>query len=257
MENRYPLFAGGRILKKEALWDLRDYSYKSWQLHYADYTDGVISGCGIRAEGMDLVVGKGMIKCGDFVYLLQEEARIPYETANRLKVLKAEFEEKAGNPDYLAYSVKFFLDDNEERKKDQIELCRFHLRTGSVLRDTYKDFHDMRTEYDTINLLYATMAGQGQERLHPGIVDRFWKELQKREEKETADYVFGYQIANAAGAVTRELIAAYLSDRKGGYTIGEICNWDNGKLFDSLGSILGYQSGTEASDTGRKVIYIE
>ena len=27
MENRYPLFAGGRILKKESLWDLRDYAY--------------------------------------------------------------------------------------------------------------------------------------------------------------------------------------------------------------------------------------
>ena len=26
VENRYPLFAGGRILKKEALWDLRDYA---------------------------------------------------------------------------------------------------------------------------------------------------------------------------------------------------------------------------------------
>lgn len=50
MENRYPLFAGGRILKKEALWDLRDYAYGSMQLYYMDYTDGIVRGFDIHVE---------------------------------------------------------------------------------------------------------------------------------------------------------------------------------------------------------------
>ena len=40
MEIRVPVFAGRRILKKESLWDIRDYTYAGWQLYYADHTDG-------------------------------------------------------------------------------------------------------------------------------------------------------------------------------------------------------------------------
>ena len=39
MEIRVPVFAGRRILKKESLWDIRDYTYAGWQLYYADHTD--------------------------------------------------------------------------------------------------------------------------------------------------------------------------------------------------------------------------
>lgn len=30
MEIRVPVFAGRRILKKESLWDIRDYTYAGW-----------------------------------------------------------------------------------------------------------------------------------------------------------------------------------------------------------------------------------
>ena len=36
MEIRVPVFAGRRILKKESLWDIRDYTYAGWQLYYAE-----------------------------------------------------------------------------------------------------------------------------------------------------------------------------------------------------------------------------
>ena len=45
MEIRVPVFAGRRILKKESLWDIRDYTYAGWQLYYADHTDGLLKGC--------------------------------------------------------------------------------------------------------------------------------------------------------------------------------------------------------------------
>ena len=45
MEIRVPVFAGRRILKKESLWDIRDYTYAGWQLYYAEYTDGLLKGC--------------------------------------------------------------------------------------------------------------------------------------------------------------------------------------------------------------------
>lgn len=42
MEHIYPAFECGRIMKKELLWALRDYSYSALQLQYADYPDGII-----------------------------------------------------------------------------------------------------------------------------------------------------------------------------------------------------------------------
>ena len=45
MEIRVPVFAGRRILKKESLWDIRDYTYAGWQLYYSEYTDGLLKGC--------------------------------------------------------------------------------------------------------------------------------------------------------------------------------------------------------------------
>ena len=62
MEIRVPVFAGRRILKKESLWDIRDYTYAGWQLYYADHTDGLLKGCEIRAEDGRLVIGKGMME---------------------------------------------------------------------------------------------------------------------------------------------------------------------------------------------------
>ena len=73
MEIRVPVFAGRRILKKESLWDIRDYTYAGWQLYYADHTDGLLKGCEIHAEDGRLVIGKGMLKFHDFIYLMMEE----------------------------------------------------------------------------------------------------------------------------------------------------------------------------------------
>lgn len=256
-DNRYPLFAGGRILKKEALWDLRDYAYESMQLSYIDYTDGIIKGCRIRVEGENLVIGTGILKFGDFIYLLKEETAVPFTAENRLVVLKAAFNVKQNNPDYLVYQITFFMDSNPERQENQIELCRFHLRTGSVLRDIYKDFRDMQTEYDTVNLLHTTIAGRNQNRLHPEIMMRFAKEMQNQKEKQITDHSFCYQILNTAGEVDRELVAAYLEDKRTeGYVEG-VRKYDNEALFEALRKLLGYESNSGGEHSDRKIILVE
>lgn len=254
MENRYPLFAGGRILKKEALWDLRDYAYKSWQLYYADYTDGVIKGCQIRVEDTNIVVGKGIIKCGDFIYLLQEEVGIPFTAENRLLILKAEFEKKTGNPDYMVYDVKFFLDDNVERKKNQIEFCRFHLRTGSVLRDTYKNFYDMNTKYDTVNLLHVTMAGRGQERLHPNVLLNFAKEMQVCSTRKAEDLAFCFHVLQNEGEVGKRVLDAYLQREQAEMKEEPI---ENEQYFDRLEGILNGSGNNWTNRQRQRVIFIE
>ena len=55
------------------------------------------------------------------------------------------------------------------------------------MRDSYKDFADMATEYDTLHLCNAAVAGIGEGRFHPEILKQFAKELWAQKEKEGAD----------------------------------------------------------------------
>lgn len=254
MENLYPLFAGGRILKKESLWNLRDYAYGGLQLLYADYTDGVIKGCRVRVENNNLIVGKGIMKYGDFIFLMDKEVKISFEAENCTTVLKAAFEINREHSDYLAYEVRFFLDHDLDRTENQIELCRFHLRTGSFLRDTYKNFSDMETQYDTVNLLYSTVAGRGRERLHPEVLLRFAEEMQSRGGKEATDKLFCYELLNSAGEVETALITAYLEDKG----IGLKSQYQSGKeIAIELMDILNKSNAKAYRNERKNVIYVE
>ena len=257
MENRYPLFAGGRILKKEALWDLRDYAYGSMQLYYMDYTDGIVRGFDIHVEDYYLVVGKGELKYGDFLYLLREEVRIPFVAENRLVVLKAVCSLEQGHPDFLSYQVDFLLDQDTERQENQIELCRFHLREGSILRDTYRDFADLNTKYDTINLRYATVAGRGKERLHPKILLKYAETLQENGANGVEDVAFCYHILQQNGEVENSVVVAYLQDKCGDEIAKNEEISKNRMYFEWLERVLN--KGVDDRDKGQKqrVIFVD
>lgn len=257
MEHHYPLFAGRRILKKESLWTIRDYTYASWQLYYAGYTDGVLNGCGIRAEEEELVIEKGMIKFHDFIYLLQAEERVSYRPENAWRILKAEFSEEEGNPDSKLYRVRFFLDDVPECNDGQLELCRFYLREGSVLRDSYKSFSDMATEYDTINLIYAAAAGEGECTLHPALLRQFAEELWEQEGKNAVDINFCFLIWNTQGKVERRVVAAYLEQKAGKDRTDYIRQSNPQRLFEGLERIAANRTGEKKDRTAARRIIVE
>lgn len=254
MENRYPLFAGGRILKKEALWDLRDRSFDGWRLQYGDYTDGVIKGCRVRVEGQNLVIGTGILKYGDFICFQTEEAEVPFQAENRLVALKAVFASCQDSPDYTGHEWDFLLDEDLDLREGQIELCRFHLRTGSVLRHAYKDFRDMLTEYDTVNLAHATMSGRGKGKIHPEILLRFAAEMRERRQKDAADTAFCYGIWNAAGEVERDLVEAYLEDKGAELSENERTMED---VMSDMADILESGNIRARRGQGQRLIYVE
>lgn len=73
-------------------------------------------------------------------------------------------------------------------------MLKFHGFKGSVLRDSYKDFADMATKYDTLYLCNAAVAGIGEGRFHPEILKQFAKELweQKGGKARTLPYAMKY-----------------------------------------------------------------
>ncbi|WP_370778686.1 hypothetical protein [Roseburia sp.] len=257
MEIRVPVFAGRRILKKESLWDIRDYTYAGWQLYYAEYTDGLLKGCDIRAEDGRLVIGKGMLKFHDFIYLLMEEEEVTYQPKNRWQVLKAEFLEDDTNLDYKAYRVRFFLDEELELGENQMEMCRFYLREGSALRDSYKNFADMSTEYDTVNLICATVAGMGEKTLHPVVVKQFGEELWNMEEKDQFDFGFCSLVWNTQGRVERKVIAAYLSNKMKKAVVDKIMSYDNQMVYEKLENIVDNMGKFKKEKVNARVIIVD
>lgn len=254
MENRYPLFAGGRILKKESLWDLRDYAFAGLQLQFADYTDGILKGCQIHVEGQELIIERGIFKYEGFIYLMQEEAHVAYQGTNKLNVLKAVFEKQSGHPDHLTYQVHFLLDEETALNRGQIELCRFHLREGSLLRDTYKDFADMGTEYDTINLLHSTISGTREGRMHPQVLLKFAKEMQGHDKKSIEDVAFCYHILQQSGEVEQRVVDAYLNVEQAEDDTHEA---KMQQCFSMLESILRCQGNNFRDTQNRNVIFVE
>jgi len=261
MEHIYPAFERGRIMKKELLWALRDYSYSALQLQYADYPNGILSGCGIRVEDYYLCVEPGIIKCQEFVFLITGEERVEYSPTERCISLKFRLIEKEVLPDYTRYVTEFILDENLERQLNEVEICRFKLKTGARLRTEYKDFYDIETEYDTINLAHATWAAAGENTLSKEVTDYFARKVLECENAEDKDIYFSYFLLQSKEAIRFEIITDYIIQKTSekGNTISVNTETAFHKLEEILESIRRgrdiYGEGKERS--GRRMVILD
>ena len=235
MQNLYPLFERNRILKKEFLWSLRDYSFSHVQLEYQEYSQGILQGCQIQVQGSELAVGPGMIKYGGFICLMMEEQRIEYEPVEQTQYLKLKIEIDRRLPDYIVYQIELLLDSNETLNDNEFELCRFNLRKGAQLRDHYKDFSDMETEYDTINVLHADWGGLRGGSIAPAITRYFAELVLEKENSLSDDRSFSYLSLSQAGAVPIKVLSDYCSRRTGNSPEGMT---DSVRLYKSLCVII-------------------
>lgn len=235
MQNLYPLFERNRILKKELLWSLRDYSFSHVQLEYQEYGQGILRGCEIQVQGDELAVGPGMIKYGQFICLMMEEQRIGYKPAEQMQYLKLRIEIDRRSPDYILYEIHLILDLKEKQAENEFELCRFNLRKGAQLRDHYKDFSDMETEYDTINILHADWGGLRGGSIAPAITRYFAEIVLENENSLSDDRSFSYLSLSQTGAVPIKVLSDYCS-RRTGTSPEDIA--DSVKLYKSLCIII-------------------
>ena len=216
MENRYPLFETGRILKKEALEVIRDYPRDLLSILYEGYTDGVIRGLRLSSdhENRNLIIGKGLIKLKGEVYQIHKEIRVAYTHTVQRKYLKLRCHEKR-DKDFIVSEIEAFLSDEEERKAGEILLCNFLLKSGFVLRDTYLDFADMRSEYDTIHLMNADYAGYGEESFNIEVLKAYAKEYLDTKKCEETDRAFCYMVLNSMEGIERSIIENYIAFKEG------------------------------------------
>lgn len=259
MEHIYPAFERGRIMKKELLWALRDYSYSALQLQYQNYPRGIISGCKIRIEDNVLCIAPGIIKCQDFIFLFTEESRVSYTPTEDYISLKFRVEGKEVLTDYISYKTTFILDEHLECEPNEIEICRFKLKEGAKLRTEYKDFYDIQTEYDTVNLANATWSAAGQNTLSKEVTDYFAGKILECERVENSDIQFAYFLLQSRGAIQYDVLTDYIA-RKTGEDRNKFVSTQ--EVFCQLEEILnGIRKGTgtrklrETGATNRMIIW--
>ncbi|MDR1550294.1 MAG: hypothetical protein LBT06_17150 [Hungatella sp.] len=250
MENLYPLFERNRILKKELLWSLRDYSFAHIQLEYQEHGQGILRGCDISVQGKELVISPGILKYGKFVCLLTEEERISFAPAERMQYLRLKAEVDKTSPDYIAYRMEYFLTSEEEKKENEFELCRFCLSSGARLRDKHRDFTDMGTQYDTVGFIHADWGGLGGKTLAPAITRCFARTILESGNSQPEDRSFAYLCMNQLGAVPAYTLTSYLRYRS---TSGLDAFKDNQSLYQSMCAIVAsIGQGSEKKGNTRK-----
>lgn len=242
IQNIYPLFERNRIMKKELLWALRNYSFGFMQLEYQKYANGILEGLDIDVTENEIHIGRGLIKFNDFIFLLTEKQIVPYEPTERLAGLKLKISGEKTSEDYIIYQAAPILDETLELKEDEIEVCRFKLKAGSRLRNNYVGFFDIETEFDTINLAHSTWAGIGKPSLSPAITTYYAKAAMQCVLENPRDMIFCSLCLNSTKAITREIVEAYI---RASLELEEL-EFTNQQMFEFLELMLrNIQNGTQ------------
>lgn len=236
-----PDFQRGRILKTEMLNRLRDFPQYFTDIYFQQLSDGVVMGADVQVHDDILRIKRGIVKHAGRLYLLEEDMEVPYKATGHETVLKIRFTPQSDRPDFIEYGSTVVLDDDLNLSTNELELARFKLKEGAKLRSQYQSFADMTTEYNTLNIIHVSYAGNGNGTIHPAIIRYFASELLSKESANPYDIAFGMLCLNGT-TVEREVLLHYVSHRLGiGYQ-----DYANVQIHKYLDRILHQAGGSRS-----------
>ena len=212
--DKYPKFTAGRVLKHDMLNLLRDYPRNYVDIIYRGYSDGLLAGCQMVINSDTITIEPGMVRYRGKIYMMNESVNIPYTATGQDAILKIYFKKEKTDGDYVIGQGDIMLVPGTQLAENEIELCRFKLKTGARLRDDYQNFADLATEYDTINTINVLYAAPYEPTLSPHITRYFAQEALENKLMQPFDYAFVSQCAGGE-PVARMLITAYTAARLG------------------------------------------
>lgn len=241
-----PLFERKRLLKIEMLEGIRDFSRDMLQILYRNYSDGILSGCRIETKGDCLRIHSGILYYNGILYIMKEAYEIPYMATGQLQYLKVRFLEEIEGVDKKEFLTQIYLDDVPPQASYELELARFKLHPGARLRDTYTDFFDFNTEFDTLIKIYVPYASPVAGSVSPEILRAYAEALMKYPVKNPWDDAFCLSCMQRAGTMGYEAVKSYLNAR----SLGEKKDYSVEEIYFMLETILYEVSGnlTERSD---------
>ncbi|OAB45496.1 DNA and RNA helicase [Paenibacillus glacialis] len=238
----YPQFNKGRILKTEMLTNLRDFPREFVDIHYADYSDGIVTGANLEVGSKQLIISPGIVRHEGRLYILNQSTTIDYLATGKELVVKIRFLEAEKDIDRTVYASEIVLDEHIDCSSSELELGRFKLKEGARLRQDYQNFADFTTEYNTLNVLHTSYAAHGESTVTPMVMRYFADQMLRSGSADPRDLVFAMMCTNE-GTVSRSLILHYISGRMGiAYK-----DYTNVQIHKYLGRILdNVRSGGKA-----------
>lgn len=213
---KIPVFEKGAVLTQEMLEAMKGYAIDFANLQYEGYADGIISGCSVTMSDNVLSIAKGMIRYQGRLYFLSDGMHVMVKPGNGWKVLYLRMGDisKVGN--YLVADIELDLDEDLQEYGNRIEICRFRLQDGARLRNQYRDFQDMSTEFDTVNEIYARWSAYGANSVSIRMLKEFAKEASTKNLQNPLDQMFVHQVLMLDGkTMNRDAIIFYLNTRFG------------------------------------------
>lgn len=247
----FPIFEEGRLLKKDALDLIRDYAPDFFSLLFKNYGNGVIAGFSIRKEEGKVAVGPGILKHGDSFLCMRNEVGLPYDLYGQEAQVAIRKAENSRTADFRTEKYRITLGPVSPPGEELYELGRFRLERGAKLRcaGDYKDFRDLETEFNTLNLIHVKYACDNGSGLSPLILRLYGEGIIASPKAEPLDLSFATACLSGGG-VSCGLVRSYLGARdKNGAPGEENQEWYKGlkRLYTRLvagGAVSHGRTGT-------------
>ena len=231
-EQKYPQFERLHILRTEALCSIRDRAFDTFPLFMENYGDGIISGCRPITTSNTITLSTGIILYNKFFYLIKEPMSVEYSPTEEYMMMKIIFEPELETENFTQRNVNLTLSHDMEISSNEMEICRFKLKKGAVLRTTYTDFFDRVTEFDTVNTVNVPYAAIGGHTLSPEVLIDFATEA-RNFELSVEDFQFCLE-ALSGRRISSAQISLYIEHRLKIILISPT----NQILYDNLCKIL-------------------
>lgn len=212
-QNNKPVFAKGVVFKAKMLAAVSEYSREMFRILYEDYSDGILTGSRISVvNGTTICISKGIIKFRDVIYHMSEDYSIDAHPESDIQYLKLRFWETETLLDEEKEESEFVLDSKPASEENELELCRFILNAGAVLRTAYTDLGDYVTVHNTINTLETKYSAIGEPTFNPMFLLDFGRRMWEYKLTNADDIVFVTECMKEEN-LKRELIERYISKR--------------------------------------------
>ncbi len=214
IEQKIPLFSSGNLLTQDMLESMKEHTIQAGILNYCGYSDGILCGCEITTSNEMITVGKGILLLEGEPFFVTRPVSVRYSQTNQYMILRAVIGDREASDNFAVRQLTVDLVTEEKLREKDIELCRFKLQSGAVLRTKYRDFEDMETEYDTVHFTYAKWSSMEKSSVSPVIFQMFLKEAMKYQMEEEIDQSFCLQLMNLNGrSMNRRALEFYIAKR--------------------------------------------
>lgn len=232
---KIPVFEKGAVLTHEMLEALKEYTVDISGLRYQGYADGILSGCEVVMSENMIIVKRGIVVFNQQLYLLPATMAVMVNPGRDWQILKLCIGNMSKDKNFMVAELRLELTNDSQEYPNKIELCRFRLQDGARLRNKYRNFQDLCTEFDTVIEIYAKWSAYQESSISNRVLKEFAQEAMAKKIQNPQDICFIQQILALDGnTLNRDAIVFYLNTRLG-KSNSEMTNQD---IYTGLQEVL-------------------